>query len=249
MPRRKKQIIFCGCGGFYHYYIGVTSVLQRLIKDGDDIIFGGISAGCFPALFLVLGMDADELFNRLNRPLLWDVAKHRAGALFSYNNYARKWLLDFMPEDAYERASGRLRVSVTRVPSFENEIIDTFTSNEDLIDSILCSAYVPLFEWGLYKNHRDSRFVDGGVSDLYGHKFMMEGYDTYLVMKDNWRPTKASWFWCYSSESWAELLYNWGLQDAFEHMDELVEFLESERKVDMGEVFDILFGGDIKKVK
>lgn len=226
-----KQIVFCGCGGLYHYYIGIASVLQKIVNKNHNIIFGGISGGCIPSLFLVLGIDLDELYIKVNLPMLSEIGKHSLGALFNYNLYAKKWLLSHLPMEAYKQLEGRYRVSVTKVDGYfttKNEIIESFTSNEDLVDCIICSAYIPFFDRSVYKQYRNGYYVDGCLSDWDGKNFVKDNVETFYIHRNKWRQMKTSWLWCYTDEKWADTLYNWGIYDAYAHLDELIEFLGNE---------------------
>jgi hypothetical protein len=77
------QIGFGGCGGMYNYFLGVASVLQEEY-DLTDVIFSGVSAGCFPAAILALGMDAKEFFYKDNLCLIDHAATCSFGGLGKY---------------------------------------------------------------------------------------------------------------------------------------------------------------------
>ena len=98
---KKKNIIFCGCGGLYNYSLGVAYVIQILIKKNTknssnisnisntdlNFQFTGISGGVFPALLLSLDMDINSLFYTFNKELLEDVESFYLKSLFNwYNN-------------------------------------------------------------------------------------------------------------------------------------------------------------------
>jgi hypothetical protein len=78
------QLGFGGCGGMYNYFLGVASVLQEEY-DLRDVIFSGVSAGCFPALVLALGMDVKEFFFKENVPLIEDAAECSFAGLGKYD--------------------------------------------------------------------------------------------------------------------------------------------------------------------
>ena len=50
-----------------------------------------------------------------------------------------------LPEDAHERLSGRLTVSLTHGRSMKNVLVDEFDSRADLIDAVVCSCFIPGF--------------------------------------------------------------------------------------------------------
>lgn len=63
------QIGFGGCGGMYNYFLGVASVLQDEF-DLSGVVYSGVSAGCFPAMVLALGLNAKEFFFKDNLCLI-----------------------------------------------------------------------------------------------------------------------------------------------------------------------------------
>lgn len=81
------QLGFGGCGGMYNYFLGVASVLQEEF-DLRDVIFSGVSAGCFPALVLALGMDVKEFFFKENIPLIEAAAQSSYAGLGKYDKAA-----------------------------------------------------------------------------------------------------------------------------------------------------------------
>lgn len=77
------QIGFGGCGGMYNYFLGVASVLQEEY-DLENVVFSGVSAGCFPAAILALGLDVKEFFYKDNICLIEHAATCSIGGLGKY---------------------------------------------------------------------------------------------------------------------------------------------------------------------
>ena len=85
------------------------------------------------------------------------------------DNGIKTMLRQTMPEDAYSRCSGRLHVTLTRVrPKFQTKpvIVSQFASNEELIESVAASCFIPL--WSSMRltttvGKEEHSFIDGGV--------------------------------------------------------------------------------------
>lgn len=222
--REPVQVSFAGSGGMYHYYLGIAKVLQDNFYL-DNVIFGGTSGGCFPALLLVLGRDIDAVHYSINRTILEEAADSWLGSLFRWNGIARKHMLEYLDPDSYLLANGKLHVSITRVKPWGNEIVSEWLSNEDMINCIQCSSFIPLiFEPKIWHWYRDAHYIDGGLTNNKVHLYpdMPHVYITTTM----WREANYNWLWCYSDLMWAEQLYKWGKEDAMEHLLELAEHLE-----------------------
>ena len=64
---------------------------------------------------------------------------------FNVNKLFSDELERVLPEDAHERLSGRLTVSLTHGRSMKNVLVDEFDSRADLIDAVVCSCFIPGF--------------------------------------------------------------------------------------------------------
>ncbi|XP_072910119.1 patatin-like phospholipase domain-containing protein 2 [Hemitrygon akajei] len=54
-------------------------------------------------------------------------------------------LVETLCENAYELACGRLFISMTRVSDRQNILVSDFSSNEELIQALLCSCFIPVY--------------------------------------------------------------------------------------------------------
>ncbi|XP_075066374.1 patatin-like phospholipase domain-containing protein 2 isoform X2 [Mixophyes fleayi] len=70
-----------------------------------------------------------------------------------------------LPENAHELASGKLCISLTRVSDGENVLVSDFSSKEELIQALVCSAFVPVYCGIIPPTFRGVRYVDGGISN------------------------------------------------------------------------------------
>jgi hypothetical protein len=217
------QISFAGSGGMYHYYLGVAKILQDNFHL-DNVIFGGTSGGCFPALLLVLGKDIDKVHYEVNRQILEEAADSWMGSLFRWNAITRKYITEFLDDDTHEKVNGRLHLSMTKVRPWGNEVVSEWETTEDLIQCIQCSSFIPLiFEFKVWNWHRDARYIDGGVTNNKVHVHLDKPH--IYITTTMWREVSYNWIWCYTDLMWAEQLYKWGKEDATDHLQEFAEHL------------------------
>lgn len=217
------QISFAGSGGMYHYYLGIAKVLQDNF-DLDNVIFGGTSGGCFPALLLALGINIDELHYGVNQNILDEASKYWLGSLFNWNKVVRDHIIEYLPANSHQLVKNRLYISMTKILPWGNEIVSEWNTTEDLIHCIQCSSFVPIvFEPKMWHWHRDARYIDGGVTNnkVHVHPDKPHIYITTTM----WRQVNFNWVWCYSDVLWAEQLYKWGKEDATCHLHEFAEYL------------------------
>jgi predicted patatin/cPLA2 family phospholipase len=143
------------------------------------------------------------------------------------------WTMSKLPDNAYKLVSGRLYCSLTSVPDFQNHIISHWTSNQDLLDCIMASAFVPIFDTGKLTAHfRGHRFVDGSLTNSLPYPLGNNAQaqtPSCVIRYDMWRPNNRSWLWCWSDEDWARQLYAWGKEDAAQNIEELATVLSAGR--------------------
>lgn len=226
-PRKKltqlddvAQIGFGGCGGMYNYFLGVASVLQEEY-DLEGVIFSGVSAGCFPAMVLALGMDVKEFFFKENLPLIERAAACSFAGLGKWIPLVRASTLAMLPPDAFERADKKLYFSVTEVPSLTNHVLTTWTSNEDMVDCMLCSGHVPLYTPSLAARYRGKRFVDGGLSNNSPIVHPDRPHKMLQIWK--WRWISPTWVLVTTSADWALELFRMGREDALKNLKGEIE--------------------------
>ena len=223
----KRQLVFGGCGGMYNYSLGIASVIQENFKEQlEDTLITGASAGCFPALLVSLNMDIPNSIKEWNEPFLNEVNKYRFGAFYNWNDIVRKFTLEELNklgENIYQKVNGRLHYSMTHFPSFKSHIISDWKSNEDLLDGVMASAFVPVFDkFKLTGKFRGNRYIDGGLINSFPQP--LNDVPTFIVRRNMWRENKLSWLWCWSDIEWSRQLFNWGVEDANNNIQELTTF-------------------------
>ena len=131
----KAQLIFSGCGGMYSYNLGIASVIQEHY-DLSNVVISSASAGCFPAMALMLNFNILEYFDIWNIAFLEEVNTHLFGAIGIWNKIVKKWTLKFLNKDEniYKKAISRLFCSITtcnflQKPYIENMLISDYPLN------------------------------------------------------------------------------------------------------------------------
>jgi len=164
-----RSISFAGCGFLGVYHIGVASCLKKhaknLVNDFDKIF--GCSAGSLIGAMLLIDYDIGEVCEQTMNI----VTKARSGFLgafnpsFRLNNLLLNNLREKLPTDAHLKATGRLHVSLTRIPDGRNVIVSDFASRDELIQVLLCSCFVPLYSGLMPPKYRGVYYIDGGLSN------------------------------------------------------------------------------------
>eukprot|EP00106_Octopus_bimaculoides_P015663 XP_014783105.1 PREDICTED: uncharacterized protein LOC106878411 [Octopus bimaculoides] len=165
----RTNFSFSGCGFLGIYHVGVaTCIKEHAPEMFEDCRIAGASAGCFMACCLLSGCSLGKctsytlnLANEANTlPLLGPLHPR-----FNIINSLRKALAEVLPADAHKRTSGRLYISLTRWRDWKNVIISEYASNQELIDAMICSAFVPLYCGLIPPKYKGNYYWDGGLSD------------------------------------------------------------------------------------
>eukprot|EP00057_Strongylocentrotus_purpuratus_P002836 XP_003725356.1 PREDICTED: uncharacterized protein LOC582648 isoform X2 [Strongylocentrotus purpuratus] len=161
------NISFAGCGFLGIYHIGVASCFREHAPHIIDKI-AGASAGALLGTVLV----CEELdLVKITEDVLKTAAKARARSLgpfhpgFNLHQILVDGMERILPMDIHKRASGRLHISLTRMSDRQNVMVSEYETRKDLMDAILCSAFIPFYSGFLPPTYRGTRYVDGGISD------------------------------------------------------------------------------------
>ncbi|KAK7602011.1 hypothetical protein V9T40_009452 [Parthenolecanium corni] len=161
------NISFAGCGFLGIYYVGVSSCFKEyaphlLLNKISGASIGAIAASCL-LTEVSLGTFTSEILQLIN-----EIRGRTLGPFNPLVNIQRnlRYLLEkHLPNNAYKIVSGRLFVSMTKVIDGSNFIVSEFESNEELIDALSASAFVPFFSGFIPPKFRGFRYVDGGFSN------------------------------------------------------------------------------------
>ena len=157
-----SSICFSSSGWAVTYYLGIAAYIQDNYNI-DNTIFLSCSGGILPSLLLCLNINIRDTFHKLK-----PIAELCNSGYFTPSQYSVKiidFLLDIFPDNLCELIKNRIRLSVTKIPSFTNEIIDKFDNIDELKNGIICSCYSPLFFPDLTPKYRESYYIDGGFSN------------------------------------------------------------------------------------
>ncbi|XP_059828733.1 patatin-like phospholipase domain-containing protein 2 isoform X3 [Hypanus sabinus] len=175
-----QTLTFSGSGFLVTYHIGVA---QCLLENAPEVVRGarrvfGVSAGSLIAAAIVCGIDLDHFYRSVTRTAEQS-RRHFLGPMNPFFNplqLVRDSLVETLCENAFELACGRLFISVTRVSDRQNILVSDFSSNEELIQALLCSCFIPVY-CGLF-----CPTFRGVVL----HQFLRNGYrDTLLYLLAN----------------------------------------------------------------
>lgn len=221
-----KKIIFCGCGGLYNYSLGIAKVIQDIKKQYPqiEIEYIGISAGCFPALLSSLELNIDELFTSYNKNLLENVNKCHLGSFINWYYYVKQYTLQFIPENSFKTNS--FHISATKLTNFTtltNEIFNKWDSNEDLVDCMIASSYIPIFGGHFYTKYKNNKWIDGTLT--FDYKNRQDTEDILYIYPEKWRNIKYSWYYCYTDYKWAKKCYDLGIEDTNKNKQSIINFL------------------------
>lgn len=213
---KQKQIIFGGCAGMYHYFLGIAAVLQEKF-DLSDVVFGCVSGGSFPALTLILDLPVRKMHETWNKEILKDLNESMLKAFSRLNGIVFEKSKKYLPADAHLRAKDRLFVSLTEFPSLKNHIVHNWQTLDALLDCIQASCFIPIFDTRFWTIFDQTRYVDGGLSNNKPIPYPDSPY--FYITTNIWREIPLHWYWCYTSASWSDQLFNWGIEDATKHLD------------------------------
>ena len=220
----KRQLVFCGGGGKYNYSLGVLATIQKHF-DLSDIIISGTSSGCFPAFIASSNLNAYNAFERYNIPLLATINKYTSGALGNWNKVVREHTNAYMPEKTFLNVSNKLYIQLTEFPNLKGSMINTWKSNRELLDTLMASSFIPIFDtFKLYETYNGKKYIDGSISNNNPIPFDNSPY--FLIHSERWRKLPFSYFWCWGSTLHARTLFEMGRLDAEKHIEELNEFFK-----------------------
>ncbi|XP_038677012.1 patatin-like phospholipase domain-containing protein 2 [Scyliorhinus canicula] len=168
--RPHRELSFSGSGFLVTYQLGVAECLLENMPEVVERaprVFGA-SAGSLIAAALVCAMNLDNFYRSLKRA----AKKSRRSFLGPMNplvnlvQIIRKGLVENLPDNAHERASGRLFISLTRLSDGQNVLVSDFTSNEELTQALVCSCFVPVYCGLIPPTFRGVRYIDGGFTNF-----------------------------------------------------------------------------------
>uniref|UniRef100_A0A6G1SIN1 triacylglycerol lipase n=1 Tax=Aceria tosichella TaxID=561515 RepID=A0A6G1SIN1_9ACAR len=162
------NLSFCGCGFLGIYHVGVASCFHEYAPQLSMHKISGSSAGALVAMSHICGNLQLAYCTTDFLAVAIEARSHTLGPFhpsFDIQASVREALERGLPEDAYLKANGKLHVSLTRVEDGENVIISEFKSNEDLIQVLLCSCFIPFWSGITLPKYKGVAYIDGGFSN------------------------------------------------------------------------------------
>lgn len=140
------SIAFNGAFFAWPYQAGVAAYIQdRGLLDADSRVYG-TSSGAVVAVMLACGVD----IARIGMPAGLDAnARAMAGnktPFFNPGPVIPTYFAIFgptLPDDAHQRATDRLFVSVTKLPRFHKAVVSSYGSKAALLDALGASIAIP----------------------------------------------------------------------------------------------------------
>jgi hypothetical protein len=156
-------ISFSGCGTLNFYQCGVAYALQQYGLP-EDMHYAGSSAGAGLGVLLAQGSDASEIAS-----VAVDILKRHQHANILYRSdvlleFANGFLGHFLDLDTLPKIGNRVSISLTRVPSIKNVMVNTFHDLSDLGAAVRASCHIPSRQLRTVR-FRHMRCMDGGFSN------------------------------------------------------------------------------------
>ena len=163
----KPSVSYAGCGFIGVYQIGATAALRQFAPYLLESDILGSSSGAMLGIGLAAGMSMEEIVrstlhiaNKVSEKVLGPITP-----AFNLTEVFKEVWEDLLPEDIAERASGRLHISMTKLPEFSNMMVNYFTSKSDVIDALLCTSFIPMVFGWFPPKFRGNLCIDGFYSN------------------------------------------------------------------------------------
>lgn len=161
------NLSFAGCGFLGIYHVGVAVCFKKYAPHLLLNRISGASAGAIAACFLLCDLPISAITSDVLE--LVRLARKRTlgpfSPTFNVQEVLEQGLRKNLPEDAHLKVSGKLHISLTRLPGFRNVIVSRFYSKEELVQALLASAFVPFFSGSHPPKFHGAYYMDGGFSN------------------------------------------------------------------------------------
>ena len=169
---KEVDVVVSGGGLKGYFLLGA----RHAIASRDDIVvrrYSGTSAGAWTAMFMATELSSADWLATYG--LTAEAARAAAAdgkgsprLMEAYRDYVWPWLQTVLPDDAYERCSGRLHVTVTRLERSgvimkpRPMVVSEFGSNQELFEACVASSCVPgVTQRGVGSVFQEKRTFDG----------------------------------------------------------------------------------------
>ncbi|CAJ0935167.1 unnamed protein product, partial [Mesorhabditis belari] len=164
----RMNLSFSGCGFLCLYHAGVAAAIKEY---APELMQKGTISGASAGAIVAAGLVTDVCISQATSTMLRIVREARSSSLgvispnFDLMGLVKEEIRRYLPPDAYIRCSARLKISVTRWSDKKNVILEDFANNDELVDGITCSCFIPGVCGVILPTFRGVRYVDGGFSD------------------------------------------------------------------------------------
>lgn len=168
LPSSKHNLSFAGCGFLGLYHIGVCCCIKRFAPHlYQNKPVSGTSAGALAAACLVCDLDMDVCVRHICK-LVENTRRFMLGPFdprYKISEYLKDGLSQLLPPDAHVLCSDRLSISLTCFTTRKNIVVRKYKNRDEVIQALLCSAYIPIFSGFVPLTFRGQPVVDGGLSN------------------------------------------------------------------------------------
>ena len=126
----------------------------------------GASAGALVAASLLIDYPPETLKNKILELTEFTKSMYFGpfNPRFDVNKIIRDILTEALPKDANILLSNRLYISITGT-YLNNLVVSQFSSNEEVIEALICSCYLPAFSSYQIPKYKGESYIDGGFSN------------------------------------------------------------------------------------
>ncbi|KAH3810564.1 patatin-like phospholipase domain-containing protein 4 [Dreissena polymorpha] len=167
------NISFCGSGFLSIYQIGSLKALltkaPKFVAGIEKV--GGASGGALTAAILVCEPHRVDDCKQFTLDLAEDVRKRHLRTFsptFHLLKPVKEFMKDIVSENAYQKANGVLHVSLSLLEKFrlpQSRIVSSFSSNDQLIQSLICSCFIPGYVGFILPKLNGKYCIDGGFKN------------------------------------------------------------------------------------
>ena len=233
----KNYIHFTGCGGLYPYYLGIASVIQEHFVVDDKTLISSSSAGCISSSLLICNKNINNYFYNEIKDFINDLKANPSWRIFNINNIARNNLNNFFNKtenkNLYKEYNKKGIIFINEINrlKLKNIGISNWDNNDDVINCMMASCYIPFYGPldRITEFYKGKRCIDGNNYCDKNVNYLKNKLPTFII-DTRWRDINYNWYYFWGDFEWAEKLFNWGKDDAYEHINEISNILKFKKK-------------------
>lgn len=226
----KVQLTFAGGGGFLIYYLGVAKFIQENYVIDDNVILSGCSAGVIPVILLRLNKNIDLLYKEIIKNI---INKYNGLNIIKKNIYNdfKNIFIDIINNDEnfYKKFNYNTYISISEFKNYKlkNNLINIWESNEDFINTLTASGYLPFFGKKLFYSIKNKEYLDGGLT--VNRPVPLKNKPSIVIHYKKWRKMSYIFWKPFINDYKGDILYNLGYNDALKNKDEFNKILKAKK--------------------